>query len=445
MIAPRIERYLVDGLFYLLLAAVVLLAGWLGARLPGYWDWTGNARHTLDPDSARWVARLEAPLRVTVFLPSGHPLARRIDPLLARYRQAGARLKVGYVDPQLFPEQARAAEVSALGQIQLEYRNRRETLDALGEEALTAAIARLVRLRPPWIWFLEGHGERRPDGESGSDLKRFAAVLQARGYRLQTLDLTREPGIPKADLLVLSTPAIALFPGEARQLREYVAGGGSLLWLMDPGALNGLEGLVEELGLQPLPGLVVDTRASSLGIEDPQVAVVEHYPDHALVRGLTRPGLFPGSLAYRTQAAPGWTLETSLRTGAKSWNETGPIRGEIQPDSAQGEQTGPLALALALSRARQDHPPQRLVVVGDGDFLSNAQLGNGANLALGLRLLHWLTAPEDSEIGPPPAPDDRHLALNRTAILLLGGGSLVVLPLLLLVTGLVVRRRRLRA
>jgi hypothetical protein len=36
----RIERRLADLVFYLLLAAAVVLAGWLGARHDWYWDWT---------------------------------------------------------------------------------------------------------------------------------------------------------------------------------------------------------------------------------------------------------------------------------------------------------------------------------------------------------------------------------------------------------------------
>lgn len=441
----RLERRIADGFFYALLAAAVLLAGWLSARDERYWDWTRTGRNTLSAESAQVVATLDAPLRITVFLDPGHPLAKRIEPLLARYRNAGARLEVRFLDPHLFPDQARAAEISLLGQTQLEYRNRRESLAELSETALTAAIARLARQHRPWVLFLEGHGERAWNGEAGTDIGRLGQVLQQRGYRLRALDLTAEQQIPpEADLVVLSTPAIALFPGETRHLTDYLSSGGNLLWLMDPGDLNGLEALADALGITPLPGVLVDANVQRLNIDDPRIVMIEDYPDHALTRGLTSPSLFPGSLAFLPVAAPDWTVETPLQTLENSWNETSPIRGEISRSDGRSELPGPLPLALALTRTVSEGRTQRLLLIGDGDFLSNAHLGNGANRTLGLRMMQWLTAPEGSEVPAATAAADRMLQLSRSAVLVLGGGSLVVLPVLFLAIGFTIRRQRMR-
>ena len=99
------------------------------------------------------------------------------------------------------------------------------------------------------------------------------------------------------DLVVVTAPAIALFPGEARTLIDYLTAGGNLLWLMDPGDLNGLEPLADALGLTPLPGRLVDANVERLNIEDPTVAMAERYPDHPLTRALSEPSLFPGAMA----------------------------------------------------------------------------------------------------------------------------------------------------
>jgi hypothetical protein len=441
----RLERRIVDGLFYILLTAAVLLAGWLGARHDVSWDWTRSARNTLSAESLEVIAGLDAPLRVTVFLDHAHPLAKGIEPLLARYRGGGAPLEVRFLDPQRFPEQARAAGVSLLGQMLVEYRNRRETVAEASEAALTAAIARLARERRPWILFLEGHGERAMEGDAVSDLGRLGRLLRERGYRLRTLDLTRQERVPdNADLLVVSAPAIELFPGEAQRLTDHLAAGGNLLWLMEPGPLRGLEPLADALGITPLPGRIVDANVRRLDIDDPTVAMVERYPTHPLTRGLGEPALFPGTLAFLPVAHADWALETPLETLADSWNETGPVRGEISRDEARGEQPGPLPLALTLSRERGDGAVQRVLVMGDGDFLSNAHLGSGANRALGLRLVQWLTAPPGMDDIVPPQLADRELRLDRNAVIVLGGGSLIGLPLLFLIAGLLVRRRRTR-
>ncbi len=86
-----------------------------------------------------------------------------------------------------------------------------------------------------------------------------------------------------------------------------------------------------------------------------------------------------------------------------------------------------------------------MVVVGDGDFLSNAYLGNGGNLNLGMNIFNWL-AHDDSFIAiPAKTAPDTSLNLSKIATGSIGLGFLIVLPLLLLGSGLVIwlkRRKR---
>lgn len=440
------ERRLADGLFYLLLAAAVVLLGWLGARHDRYFDLTESGRNTLSEESAAVLTDLSAPLRIIAFIDRKHPRAKGIAQLLARYRRSAPDLEVTYLDPQLFPEQARQAEVSLLGQMLLEYRGRRETVSAVDEGALTAAIARLSRDQEPWIAVLEGHGERNINGETSSDLGRFAAVLRRRGFRFQPLDLTTAAAVPdNSQLLLLSSPAVDLFPGEAERLVDYLVRGGNLLWLMDPGGLGGLESLIAYLGIEPLPGLLVDANVRELNILDPTVAMVADFPDHPLTQGLSVHALFPGAVAFRDLAAQGWTPTTPLKTQKNSWNETGPIHGDVIRESELGELPGPLPLALALSRPKPQRPgEQRILVLGDGDFLSNAHLDNAGNQAVALRLAQWLTTPEGATNVRTRAFPDRELGLSRSQILVLGVGSLTALPALFLLTGLTIRWRRRR-
>jgi hypothetical protein len=334
--------------------------------------------------------------------------------------------------------------VSLLGQMLLEYQGRRETVSSLDEGTLSAAIAQLARDEASWVAVVEGHGERSIEGASPHDLGRFAEVLRGRGFRPQPLDLTATKAIPENTRLVLvSAPAIAFFPGEAEQLIDYLERGGNLLWLMDPGDAGGLEPVMSYLGVRILPGELVDANVAALNIQDPTVAMVADYPDHPLTRGLSLHALFPGSIAFREGVAAGWTAATPLRTQKNSWNETGPIRGDVVREADLGELPGPLPIALALSRdARSGLGEQRILVLGDGDFVSNAHLENAGNRALALRLVQWLTSPVAGSDVPQYVLADRELGLTRTQILVIGGGALFVLPILFLATGLLVRWRR---
>lgn len=86
-----------------------------------------------------------------------------------------------------------------------------------------------------------------------------------------------------------------------------------------------------------------------------------------------------------------------------------------------------------------------MLVVGDGDFLSNAYLGNGANLDLGLNIVHWLTHDDELIAIRPRSAPDRTLELSKTAQLFIGFGFLFVIPGLLLTAGILIwlkRRKR---
>ncbi|EGV31273.1 ABC-type uncharacterized transport system [Thiorhodococcus drewsii AZ1] len=442
----RLEWALADLTFALLLLTLTIGSGWLVARHDHYWDWTQSAVNSLTTQSLAILERLDGPLRVTVFSPEETPLGKAIDRLLSRYRQALPDMRISYLDPQLFPERARDAEITLVGQILLEYQGRRETLKELNERSISGAIARLTETRSPWVAVIEGHGERSIQGGSGTDLGRLGQELREQGFLARPLDLATIPEIPhNTRLVVLSDPTIALFPGEIESLMRYLDRGGNLLWLMDPGPLNGLQPLASQLGLSILPGVVVDADASMMGVETPAVAVIADYPSDSLAEGLSTPALLPGCLAFEAKAAPGWTLSTFLSTGSQSWNETGQLEGKIIRDEVVGEQAGPLAVVLGLTRNLPgSDQQQRVLVVGDGDFLSNAQIGSHGNRALGMRLFQWLSGDEPLLELPPPPKAAEALELTSAERMLIGVGSLILLPGLFVAAGFSIRWYRWR-
>jgi len=286
----RLNRPIADLIFALLLITLTLLAGWLLARHDRSWDWTLSGRNSLSDESLGVLAALDAPIDIRVFAAPDGDLMAAIEQVLQPYRRATDQVHIEYIDPQLFPELARAADVRLQGQLVLEYRDRRVALEALSEPVLTNAIARLQLEDSPRIAVLEGHGERSLDGGAAGDLRRFAQLLIQRGFRLQPLDLTRVAQVPdNLDLLIVSTPAIALFPGEGRSLVDYLERGGNLLWLLDPPGdqgLLGLEPLRDALDLRLLPGQIVDAAAGDLRLDAPTFAVVEDWPRHPLTADL---------------------------------------------------------------------------------------------------------------------------------------------------------------
>jgi ABC-type uncharacterized transport system involved in gliding motility auxiliary subunit len=88
---------------------------------------------------------------------------------------------------------------------------------------------------------------------------------------------------------------------------------------------------------------------------------------------------------------------------------------------------------------------QRVILVGEGDFLSNAFLGYGGNLDLSLKMMNWL-AQDDTFIEiPSKTAVDLELELSSTAVLLIGGFFLFILPLGLISTGISIWLHRRKA
>lgn len=438
----RLSNRLDRILFHLLLAIAVGLMGWLSLRHEQVFDWSDRARNSLSPVSLELLSRLQGPVSIHSFAPGNEALRTRIRNVIEPYRRARPDITLEFIDPASQPQLTREAGVRLAGELRISYQGRSENLGQLDEQSISNAIQRLMQSEERWIVAIGGHGERALDGRGNHDLGRFGAALRDKGYRLQTLDLGSQATIPRnSDLLVLAGPQVDYLPGELTLIRDYLEAGGNLLWLTDPGPQYGIPELLRETGLRILPGTVVDANAASLGLDNPAIAVVNSFPDHPATDGFRLVTLYPLASALQAEPVNGWQATPLLHTGSGSWNETSALKGELKQNPGQGEQAGPLTLGYAFSRPREDGT-QRLVVIGDGDFLSNSYLGNGGNLDLGLNLVRWLSADDHLLQIPPNTARDTRLVLDRTSGALIGLGFLFLLPALLIGSGLLIRWRR---
>jgi ABC-type uncharacterized transport system involved in gliding motility auxiliary subunit len=451
----RRRLWLQNLLFLLLFGLVIGLLAWLSTRYAIQADWTAGGRNTLSEPSRTLLARLDGPVRITGYARDNPTLREGIGRLVERYRRYKPDLVLAFVNPDLLPDRVRELGVTLDGELYVEYRGRGEKVQQLSEQALTLALQRLSRQQDRVVLFLDGHGERKPLGVANYDMGTFGRELEQIGIQVRSLDLSKEQHIPAAAALVLAGPQRLLPPGEIQTLLDYVGQGGNLLWLLEPADPSGLQPLAVALGIAMLPGVVVDADTPRLGIKNPAFLPIADYGPHPITESLRSPALLPLAVALAIRPPGGWKAAVLLESQSRSWTETSPLDGPIQFDPDTSEQSGPLTVGAALFRPRPVASTdagdpraafeQRVVVIGDGDFLSNTYLGNGANLELGVLILNWLTLDDAPIIVRPRAVPDPNLDLSDNALALIAAVFLIVLPGSLLASGWLIwfhRRRR---
>lgn len=443
-ISQRIhQRLRIKNLFLtlVLLTAIGMLA-WLSTRYTLETDITANAGNTLSPASVKLLASMPDKLTITVYIKKDQPIRRQIAQLVDRYKRHKPDLDLVFIDPDTQPEKTRELAIGAAGAILIDYQGRTEKLTFIDESSLTNALLQLANAHERWITFLTGHGERAVEGQANFDLAQFGKELARRKINAQTINLATLPAIPdNSALLVMTAPAVPLLANEIEIINRYIDQGGNLLVLTDPDAKH-LDILEQRLGIHRLPGAIMDGSTQLYGISDPSFVLVAEYAPHAITQGFQTTTIYPVAAALEMDAESDFQAEAILSSADQSWTETGPIKGDVQFDADGDEKQGPLPLAYALTRPGNETTQQRIVVVGDGDFLSNAYIGNVGNLDMGLRMINWLIHDDRFIDIPAKTATDKSLQLTSTSVAVIGFGFLIVIPLVLMGTGFLIWRKR---
>lgn len=440
----RLQALVHHGLFIALLIALVAIAAFLSGEYRKEIDLTRSHRNTVSAATLDVLKQLDGPVGVTAYAMArdarGENLHRRIEEFLQPYQRAKPDIRLVLVDPREQPKAAAEAGVRGPVEMVIEYKRRTERLTEFNEQAFANVLMRLARGAERLVMWLEGHGERRLNGSANHDLGEFGRSLESKGFRLTGLNLALAQEVPaNAALLVIAQPQVDLLPGEVQKLRAYLKAGGNLLWLIDPEPLRGLAPIAEMLGLVLSPGMVVDPDAARLNAA-PTIAVAAVYGRHAVTDGFNLITLFPQARQINTIDLDEWRMRPLVEVAPRGCVKTGKPEG---PCDAKRDVAGPITIAAAFERAAGDRQ-QRVVVVGNGSFLSNTFIGNGGNRALGVNMVNWLSGDDNLITIQPRNATDGRIDIDRNALYLIAFSFLIVLPLAFIITGAVIwwRRRR---
>lgn len=474
------RRLLASGNFLLtvmLLGVLFIMGNYLSSRHYARWDLTRQQFTALSDQTRQTLTQLEEPLSIIVFYQVNNRLYPLIKDLLAEYERLSPKVQVEYVDPE--QDIARARQLVTEFQIDVnspdafhlvifksgtrhKYISDTDLADYdyaamamggeprvkafKGEAAFTSAILGVTQAEQPLLWFTTGHGEKSTAASDTTGLSELKRTLEQQNMRIEEVNLLQRTDVPSDVKLIVIVGATRRFTEqELALLQGALEHGGRLLALIDPLTDTGLDGLLERWGIALGLDIVVDP-ARQLPFVSAANLFVTDYTQHPITEKMkTLMTLFPLARSVRpVEPAPEGITVTSLAlTSNSGWGETKTSVSAFQFNEGE-DLKGPVPIAAAAERAGEGSARTRLVVIGDSDFLIDAQLNNVGNRDFLLGAVFWLME-QEQRIGIGPKTIEA-LKLNLTGkqlanILWL---SLLGLPLLcgLLGVGMWWRRRR---
>lgn len=440
-----------QAIFYLLLIAVIVLLAKVTVEHNRQYDWTANARHTLSESSLKLLDSLEDTIQIQVFVSPEYQYRQAVDDLLARYQRQTDKLDISYIDPNFSPDRVRQNNIQQQGEMVVSRGDHSQHVLDLSEQSLTNALISVSRQNQPWLVFIEGHGERSLFDQNDFSLTTWAGKLESQGFKLHAHNLVENPQLPdNTAAVVIASPTRDWLPGEISLTKDYINDGGNLLWLADPEQTDSLAPLSEMLGIEFIPGTVLDPTSAMLGLEDPRFVLISDYANHPVGVATASVSLLADAVAVQQterEQDSEWQYLNLLSSQPDAWAESTAINQSnlpVQAYDAGADVSGPLSLGQVITRSRPDGKSQRIAIIGDSDFASNSYIGNAANLDLAMALGNWLA--EDDQLIEIPVKTSvgTQLELDKTQTIIIGFGFLLVIPLILLATGLGIwwRRRR---
>lgn len=449
----RLQLQLQKILFIILILAIAGMLGWVSNQNQLTFDWTDNKRNTLSQSSIDLLNAMRGAVTVHVYVQDDDTVSAAVKEILDRYQRIKPDFEYRLINPDIDFDTAQQDEVERYGQIIIKHNGKRERITSLSEQTISSALLRLSRTGTRKLVFLEGHGERSPNKDDNTSYSKLVAELTSKGFVVEAHNLLLSALPFDTTVLVIAAPDKALVEGEVDHIRTYINDGGNLLWMMDPGDMQGTEELAKLLGIRFHPGIIVDNNINlrnTLRIQHPAMVPVLDYHPHAITEKIKYNTLFPISRGVEQVDKQGdnpWSGSIIAQSLPRSWSEISGLGAEVAFEPENGDIEGPITLVLALERPivgdeLPDKASQRVVIVGDSDFIANSYIGAGANLAMGLGIFNWLAGDDDLIAVEPRRAPDTQLQLDDIEIMLIGGGFFIILPVGLVLAGLIIWLRR---
>jgi len=450
----------------LIVLGILVAVNYIGKKQNKRWDLTASGQFSLSDQSRNVVQKLDAPLKVQVFVQE--PQFQSYRDRMQQYEYVSKQISTEYIDPDKKPSVAQQNNVQQYGTLIFNYKGRSERTTANTEQDITNTIIKVVSGKVRKVYFTQGHGEHDPTSSERDGYQGINQGLTNENYGVEKLVLAQTSKVPDdASAVIVAGPKTDFFGPEVDAIKKYLENNGKLLLMLDPPAkpdsppLTNLIALAHDWGVDATNTLVVD--ASGMGRligADASVPIAANYPSHPITDRFTVLTAYPlaRGLTIVQGGVNGHTASPVVESSPQSWAEADVksllTNGEVSLDEAKGDKPGPVTIAAAVSAAKPEatppdpkaasdpKPETRVVVFGDSDFASNGVLGIQGNKDMFMNTVGWLSQQENLISIRAKEASDRRLTLTATQQSNIMWMSLLIVPALVFGTGIYTWARR---
>lgn len=429
LISGRQARYGTRAIFStLLIIGIVAMTYNLLERAVITVDMTTSNSFTLNSATLEVLNQIDRPIRITGFYPASMLRDREIDDQFFRLYESetDSLITREYIDPAEQPALTAAFGAAASinpqdGDVFVSFLNESGEVDFSSvifvpktdsqERDMTEALVRLLSTGTFVVYFDLSLGELDPLDNTQTGMSRFNNLIRANGLITQPLDLVglenNQETIPEdASAVVFANPRIEPDAQMIAIIDEYLQRGGSIFIMADAQS-NFMIGespfnqyLWENWGLRMMDVIVIDAIASGATPLDIRTYGVSGNNE---ISSLINPDDPNSATEFRIARAVevqednppvfnGRIMQTSPESYGESNFELLFTQNEFNYE-AENDIPGPLTtVAFAHDPEEEGGTGARIVLIGDSDFVTNAQIDQPVgNAYLVTGALSWLT------------------------------------------------------
>ncbi len=394
---------------YILVLALAVLSYQVVNRFFDYeYDSTSNKANSLAPESQSVLRSLNSDIEILGFFLGGTP-PEAVNQLLNRYARYSSHLSWKGLDPDkerpilegLGINEKDTLFIRKVGDDKYGVKVTRD----ISEETLTNGIRKLTQGRTANILSLVGHGEGNLLDDSEGGFLFLKEAIEGEGYAfnppidLSVPESSKRLKVDKNNFLIIISPLTTYLQVELDLIQTYFKNGGSGLILLEPNRNQDLVGMLSPLGFDIGNDMVVDREMftfgeSRLGVQP----IVDKFSSHASVNNFSKTVILSTVRSVRKLAMSDDIQEMAF-TSQSSWGEVNLqdlLSKTPKAMKEEGDTLGPLAIASALER-EMNGINQRVVVLGDSDFVANINIRQLFNRDFILNIINWAIG-EDSPV-----------------------------------------------